>query len=83
MSDNIRIVAVAMGVWGKGPTYEAALANCIKAGGPQNAMNLHIVYACTDPTCTVNGMGEIEYRHGAAVTKILAIRHGRVMKGKG
>jgi hypothetical protein len=81
--DSITIVVVAMGAWGKGPTYEVALANCIKAEGPQNAMNMHLVYACTDPTCSVNGRGDVEYEHGAALTKILAIRHGRIMAGKG
>ena len=79
---GITIVVVAMGAWGKGATYETALSNCIREGGRQNTHNMHIVYACTDPACSVNGMGDIEYQHGAAVTRIMAIRHGRIMKPK-
>ncbi len=82
MSNSITIVVVAMGAWGKGESYDQALANSIKAEGRQNAMNMHIVYACTDPACRVNGRGDIEYKHGAALTRILAIRHGRIMKPK-
>ncbi len=82
MSDSITIIVIALGAWGKGDTYESALAKCIEAGGRQNARNLHIVYACTDPDCTVNDRGGIEYRHGAALKKIMALRFGRVMKPK-
>ena len=81
-TESITLVVVAMGAWGKGQTYEAALAKCVEAGGRQNAANMHIVYACTDPDCTVNDRGQIEYRHGAALVKIMALRFGRVMSAK-
>jgi hypothetical protein len=77
---SITIIVIALGAWGKGDTYEVALAKCIEVGGHQNASNMHIVYACTDPECTVNGMGDIEYRHGATLKKIMALRFGRVMR---
>lgn len=79
---SITIIVIALGAWGKGTTYESALAKCVEVGGRQNASNMHIVYACTDPDCTVNGMGEIEYRHGAAVKKIVALRFDRIMQPK-
>jgi hypothetical protein len=41
---------------------------------------MHVVYACTDPGVTVNDRGGIEYAHDTVNTKIMAIRHGRVMK---
>ena len=80
MSTDITIIVIAMGAWGKGDTYESALAKCIDEGGRQNAHNLHIVYACNDPDCNVNDQGDIEHRHDTAVTKIMALRFGRVMK---
>ena len=76
------ILVIALGAWGKGETYEQALANCIKEGGRQNAYNMHVVYACTDPECTVDGYGSIRYAHDTVNTKIMAIRHGRIMSGK-
>ncbi len=79
---SITIVVIALGAWGKGESYESALAKCIEAGGRQNASNMHIVYGCTDPDCTVDDRGAIEYRHGAALKKIMALRFGRVMKAR-
>lgn len=79
-TDTITILVLALGAWGKGETYESALAKCIDVGGRQNASNMHIVYACTDPECSVNGMGDIEYQAGATVRKIMALRFGRVLK---
>jgi hypothetical protein len=32
--------------------------------------------------CTVNDRGDIEYRHDAALKKIMALRSGRVIKPK-
>ena len=81
-TDTITILVLALGAWGKGETYPEALAKCIEVGGHQNAVNMHIVYACTDPECSVNDMGDIEYRRGAAVAKIMAVRFGRIMKPK-
>ena len=78
--NGITIIVIALGAWGKGDTYESALAKCIEAGGRQNAGSMHVVYACTDPDCTVNDRGCIEYRHDAALKKIMALRHGRVMR---
>jgi hypothetical protein len=78
--NSITILVIALGAWGKGESYEQALANCIKECGPQNASNMHVVYACTDPGVTVNDRGGIEYAHDTVNTKIMAIRHGRVMK---
>jgi hypothetical protein len=82
MSDknSITILVIALGAWGKGETYEEALANCIKECGPQNVYNMHVVYACTDPGCTVDGYGGIRYAHGTVNTKVMALRHGRFMK---
>ncbi len=80
MNGGITILVIAMGAWGKGDCYASALAKCIEAGGRQNASNLHVVYACTDPDCTVNDRGGIEYRHDAALKKIMALRFGRVMR---
>jgi hypothetical protein len=77
---SITILVIALGAWGKGETYDEALANCIKECGPRNAYDMHVVYACTDPECTVDGYGGILYAHGTVNTKIMAIRHGRVMK---
>ena len=79
---TITIIVIALGAWGKGDSYESALAKCIDVGGRQNASNMHIVYACTDPDCTVNGMGDIEYRAGAALKKVMALRFGRILKPK-
>lgn len=79
---GITIVVIALGAWGKGDCYESALAKCIEAGGRQNASNMHIVYASTDPDCSVDDRGAIEYRHGAALKKIMALRFGRVMKAR-
>jgi hypothetical protein len=79
---SITIIVIALGTWGKADTYEAALAKCIEVGGRQNASNMHVVYACTDPDCIVNGMGEIEYRAGATLKKVVALRFGRVMQPK-
>ena len=81
-ADTITILVLALGAWGKGKTYPEALAKCVEVGGRPNASNMHIVYACTDPECFVNGMGDIEYRHGAVVSKIMALRFGRIMKPK-
>jgi hypothetical protein len=78
----ITILVIALGAWGKGETYELALANCIKEGGRQNANNMHVVYACTDPGCTVDGFGGIRYAHDTVNTRIMAVQHGRVMKPK-
>lgn len=77
---NITILVIALGAWGKGETYEKALENCIKEGGRQNANNMHVVYACTDPQCNVTERGMIEYAHDAGNKKIMAIRFGRIMK---
>jgi hypothetical protein len=79
---SVTIVVIALGAWGKADTYEAALAKCVEVGGRQNASNMHVVYACTDPDCVVNGMGEIEYRAGATLKKVVALRFGRVMQPK-
>ncbi len=76
--DTITIIVVALGAWGKGSTYEEALAHCIEAGGRRNAADLHVVYACSDPDCSVNDRGNIEYRHWAVNRKILTLRHNRV-----
>ena len=78
--NGITIIVIALGAWGKGDTYESALAKCIEAGGRQNAGSMHVVYACTDPDCTVNDRGCIEYRHDAALKKIMALQFGRVMR---
>ena len=80
--DSITLIVVALGAWGKGRTYKEALARCIQAGGRQNTADLHVVYACSDPGCTVNGHGNIEYRHGSANLKIMTLRHHRVVSDK-
>ena len=78
--DSITLIVVALGAWGKGLTYEEALARCAEAGGRRNAADLHVVYVCTDPECTVNDRGGIEYRHWAVNLKIMTMRHNRVVK---
>jgi hypothetical protein len=55
-ADTITILVLALGAWGKGKTYPEALSKCVDVGGRQNASNMHIVYACTDPECSVTGM---------------------------
>lgn len=82
MKETITILVLALGAWGKGKTYQEALAKCVDVGGLQNARNLHIVYACTDPECSVTERGDIEYHQGTALTKIMALRFGRIMKPK-
>ena len=78
--NSITILVIALGAWGKGLSYDKALENCIKEGGRQNTYNMHVVYACTDPGCSVDGYGGIQYAHDAVNTKIMAIRFGRIMK---
>ena len=78
--NGITIIVIALGAWGRGDTYDSALGKCIDAGGRQHAGSMHVVYACTDPDCTVNDRGCIEYRHDAALKKIMALQFGRVMR---